>query len=211
MRRALQLVLSVFATAGIIGCNGGSGSGTVNYNPANPDGTPADVNLLIKVAGQQDLQVGKQTPGAAKVSFNYGSPVPNTRSTFSVLATATDAESGIRYIKLSVTRTVCYRTSSGGLSQAYTGTVMRKEQTYTDQTRAPVQASLGDTGIFDPGTPATASIDNLLVFTDANGTRRLGVGVSTRWNMEARNFGGGTTYSDGITVFAGDVSCVTNP
>lgn len=211
MRRALQLVLSVFAAVTVTGCPGGGGSGTVNFNPANGDATPAGVNLLIKIAGKPDLQVGAQSGPTAGVNSNYGNPVPNTRSTFSVLATATDAESGISHIKLLMTRTVCFRTSSGGLSQAYSGTVTRKEQTFTDPTRAPVQASLGDTGIFDPGTPASASIDNLLVFTDANGTRRLGVGVSTRWNMEARNFNGTTTRSDGITVFAGDVTCVTNP
>ena len=85
---------------------------------------------------------------------------------FSVLATATDAESGISSIKLLVTRTVCFRTSAGNVSQAYFGTKERKSATYQAGS-APTQASLGDTGIFDNtsfGTdPANLAETNLLL------------------------------------------------
>ena len=74
---------------------------------------------------------------------------------------------------------------------------------------------MGETGIIDNsafGTdPANLSDVNLLVWKNANQTRNVGVGVSTKWFMEATNFAGLNTYSEVIFVLAGDTSCVTNP
>ena len=184
---------------------------TVNYDPAtNSDTSPAGVNVLVRRAGQPDLEVQGQTPGATRPVGNYGNLTPVTRQEFSVLATGTDNQSGIRHIKLNLTRTVCYVSSSGAIAQAYSGTVMRKEATYTDRRNAPIQASLGETGVIDT-TPNALGPDNLLAWTNSNGLTRIGVGVSSRWNMEATNFAGQTTYSNSIVVVAGDTSCVTNP
>jgi hypothetical protein len=210
MRVSPRITLSLAALLASCG-------GTVNYDPASTnDPSPPAVNLLITRAGQPNLEVqARTTPAPPPVVGNYGNPAPSTRQQFSVLATATDNESGIRNIKLSITRTVCFTSSSGGVVQAYLGSVTRKEATYTDQRNAPRQASLGDTGLIDNspfGTdPANLTAANLLTFTDANGTLRAGVGVSSRWNMEARNFSGQITYSNSIVVLAGNTSCVTQP
>lgn len=183
---------------------------TVNYDPATSDTSPPGVNVLIKRAGLPDLEVQGQT-GAARPVGNYGNLPPTpTRFEFSVLATGTDNESGIRHIKLSMTRTVCYLTSGGAIAQAYSGTVMRKEANYTDRRNAPTQTSLGDTGVIDT-TPNALGKENLLAWTNANGQTRIGIGVSSRWNMEATNFAGQTTFSNSILIAAGDTSCVTSP
>lgn len=147
--------------------------GTVNYNPATTsDATPPTVNLLIKRYGQPDLEVQKQVVPSPKVTGSFGDPIPKQKLDFSALATATDAESGITSIKLSMTRTVCYISSGGTLAQAYFGSVDRKVASYTDPKNAPTQPSVGDTGIIDNspfGTdPANLSDDNLLVWKNAN-------------------------------------------
>lgn len=188
------------------------GGGTINYNPGTGiDSTPPGVNLLITRAGQPDLEVQARTVPSPNLSGNYGNPAPNTRQAFSILATATDLESGIRSVRLTMNRTVCYQTASGVIAQAYFPTEVRKEAIYTDQQNAPTQASLGDTGVIDNsafGTdPANISLDNLLVWTNANQVHRAGVGVATRWNMETTNFAGLTTYSDVIHIAAGNTVC----
>jgi hypothetical protein len=189
--------------------------GTVDTSKGTNDTTPATVNLLITRAGQPNLEVQQLVTPSPNVRGDYGSPIPKSKMEFSVLATATDAESGISSIKLLVTRTVCFRTSAGNVSQAYFGTKERKSATYQAGS-APTQASLGDTGIFDNtsfGTdPANLAETNLLLRRDPNNALVADfVGVSTRWNMETKNFAGQTTYSDRIFVTAGDTSCVTQP
>lgn len=217
MRGIIHVVAGLSLMAVAAGCGG-----TINYNPAtNSDTTPPDVNLLITRYGQPNLEVQKRVVPSPKVNGSFGvvgQPLPNAKFDFSVLATATDNESGIRHNKLSMTRTVCFISSSGNLAQAYFGSVVRKEATYTNQAQAPTQASLGDTGIIDnsiinndPTRPANLTDDNLLVRKDANQVPHLGVGVSTKWVMEATNFAGDTTYSEVIFILAGDTSCVTTP
>jgi hypothetical protein len=184
----------------------------VDYDASKQtDATPATVDLLIKSVGHPDLEVQGRVipPPATKAVLDFGTTIGSSRFDFSVLATAKDPESGIRHVKLNMTRTVCFRAADGSISQAYFGTVVRKEATYTDPHHAPTQVSLGDTGIID-GRDLVA--DNLVAFTNANGNRVVGIGVSTKWDMEAENFAGGaTTYSDVIYVMAGDHSCVTQP
>lgn len=183
---------------------------SIKYDPAtNTDTTPPKTNVLIKRAGQPDLEIQDQNGPSANIA-NTLEPLPaNGQWDFSVLATATDAESGIKHTKLNLMRTVCYVSSGGGIAKAYYGTVTRKEATYTDPNNAPTQASLGDTGVVDNTTAAkaTPTDDNLLVWVNANQERNVGVGVWTRWGMEATNFAGRTTYSDVITMAAGDLSC----
>lgn len=192
------------------------GGGTVDdQQAAAKDTTPAAVNLLITRVGQMNLEVQTQTlPATAPPIGDFGPIGPSFAKDFSVLATATDNESGIRDIKLSMTRTVCFAGSGGNVLQAYSGTVTRKTANYPDPRNAPKQASLGDTGIMDSSKDSLGAFKNL---TEANLlTRKLsnqslsmGVGARTRWNMEARNHAGQTTYSNSIVITAGDVSCVT--
>lgn len=211
MCRVLLIMAGMSIAIVATGCGG-----TVNYNPATTtDTTPPTVDLLIKRVGQPDLEVQGRVVPSPNTSGNFGNPIPTQKFEFSVLATAKDAESGIKNIKLSMTRTVCYISSGGNLAQAYFGSVERKVASYTDPQNAPVQPALGDTGIIDNsafGTfPANLSDDNLLVWKNANQQRNVGVGVSTKWFLEATNFSGATTYSDVIFVLAGDTSCVTQP
>lgn len=186
---------------------------TIKYDPAtNADTSPPATNLLIKRAGAPDLEVQNLVTPSPRLA-NTLEPLPaNGRWDFSVLATATDAESGIRSIKLNMTRTVCYIASGGGVAQAYSGTVTRKEATYT-AANAPKQASLGDTGVIDNTDRAKwdKTEPNLLLWTNANGDRNVGVGVATKWNMEAVNFAGLTTYSGVIYMNAGNLGCNPPP
>jgi len=152
---------------------------------------------------------------SAKKSTNFGNPAPNANSDFSVLATAKDPESGIKDLKIVMTRTVCFTGSGGGNNSAPFATVTRKEAKWTDQTQAPTSPSVGETGIIDARTaslqPGAMDETNLLVFKNAQGNLIAGTGVATKWGMEATNFAGGTTYSDIIYVIAGDVSCAALP
>jgi hypothetical protein len=180
---------------------------TVNFDPATQtDPTPATVDLLIKSSGFADTEVQARAVPPAPRILAFGTLGGTTRRDFSVLATAKDPESGIRHIKLSMTRTVCYRTANGTIAQAQFPTVARKEATYTDEHNAPIQATLGDSGVIDPN---DLTSDNFLLFTDSQGNRRIAIGATLSWNMEAENFqGGSTTYSDVIYVTAGDTSCI---
>lgn len=214
------IVASMSVASLMLGCGGSGGSGgggaTVNYNPANGvDGTPPTVNLLIARAGAPNVEVQGQPGVNPKKSTNFGDPAPNAKSDFSVLATATDAESGIRDLKIRMTRTVCFTGSGGGNNSAPFGTITRKEAQWTDQTRAPTSASLGETGIIDarPQALSLAGRDtsNLLVFRNAQGNLLAGVGVATKWGVETTNFAGLTTYSDVIYVFAGRTNCAALP
>lgn len=180
-----------------------------SVNPSTPDTTAPTLNLLIKRAGAPDLEVQTRSGPAAPVAANLGTTFPaNGKFDFSVLATATDPESGIRELKLSMTKMVCYRTSAGNIAQAYSATVTRKEASYPDPKQVPSQASVGDTGVIESGSVAQ---DNLLVWVNANQVRSAGVGVLTRWSMEAKNAAGLTSYSNAITIGAGDTSCGTLP
>ena len=206
------IVASMSVASLALGCGG-----TVNYNPANGvDGTPPTIDLLITRAGQPDLEVQGQPGVMPKKIGNFGNPVPNATSDFSILATAKDPESGIRNLKIVMTRTVCFATPNGPPpASAPFGTVTRKEATWTDQTHAPTSPSLGETGIID-GRPQALSTNgmnetNLLVFKTAQGNLRAGVGVATKWGAEATNFAGQTTYSDVIYIAAGDLTCAALP
>lgn len=207
MRRVHGWV-SAFAVA-VAGCGGG----TINYDPAmNSDTTPPGVNLLVRRAGVPDVEVqGRVTPSPFK-NTNFGNPIPDSALDFSVLATATDSGSGIASITLKVNRAVCFVTSNGDTSEARMATQTRKQASYTDPRNAPVQASLGETGLIDrtPGL-GTVTDDNLLAFRNANQNLVLGIGVGTKWFMEATNFNGKTAFSDVIFVRAGDTSCITTP
>ena len=217
---AIRRIVAAMSVASLMmGCDGNSGSGnigTVNYNPANGvDGTKPAVNLLIKRAGAPDVEVQALSGPSARKTTSFGDPVPNAKSDFSVLATATDMESGIRNMKIVMTRTVCFTGSGGGNNSAPFATVVRKETSWTDQTKAPTSPSLGETGIIDgrPQALSTAGMDetNLLVFKNAQGNLRAGVGVATKWGMEATNFAGQTTNSDVILVTAGSTTCAALP
>ena len=208
MKIACPLV-AIIGTVLLTGC------GTVNYNPAtNTDTTPPTVNLLIKRYGQPDLEVQQKPTGASpKLSGDFGSITPNKKFDFSVLATAKDAESGIKSIKLSVTRTVCYVNSNGTVSPAYSGTKVMKEANFTDPKNAPTDVSIGFTGIIDntAGARQNPTEDNLLVWKNANAALNVGAGVGMYWTVETKNFAGATTYSDVIYILAGDTSCPIGP
>jgi hypothetical protein len=205
------IVASMSVASLVIGCGG-----EVNYNPANaPDGTAPTVNLLVTRPGAPDVEVQALSGPSAKKSTNFGNPAPNAKSDFSVLATAKDPESGIRDMKIVMTRTVCFTGSGGGNNSAAFGTITRKEAHWTDQQHAPTSPSLGETGIIDARplmlSPDSINETNLLVFKNAEQHLLPGVGVATKWGMEATNFAGQTTNSDVIFVLAGDVTCGALP
>lgn len=205
------MVASMSVASLALGCGG-----TVNYNPANaPDATPPTVNLLITRPGAPDVEVQGQPGVTPKKSTDFGNPAPNSKKDFSVLATAKDPESGIKDLKIVMTRTVCFTGSGGGNNSAPFGTVTRKEATWTDQQHAPTSPSLGETGIIDNSsfgtTPPNLDQTNLLVFRNAQGALMVGNGVATKWGVEATNFAGQTTYSDVIYVTAGNTTCAALP
>ena len=214
MRGFRGIVAAMSVTSLAIGCGGGSGgaSGEVDYKPANGiDGTAPTVNLLETRPGDANLEVQGQNGPSAKKSTNFGNPAPNSKKDFSILATAKDDESGIRNLKIVMTRNVCFKTAAGDIAAAPFATVVRKEANWTDQSHAPTNPSLGETGIIDNSAfatdPANRNETNLLVFRNAQGNLLAGTGVSTKWGMEATNFAGKTTYSDVIFVLAGDLTC----
>jgi len=211
MRAIRGIVASMSVASLVMGCGG-----TVNYNPSTGiDASPPTVNLLITRPGAPDVEVQGQNGPSAKKTVNFGNPVPNAVSDFSVLATAKDPESGIKDLKIVMTRTVCFMGSGGGNNSAPFATVTRKEAQWSNQSQAPTSPSLGETGIIDGRNPATIpggiSETNLLVWRNAQGTISTGTAVATKWGMEATNFAGQTTYSDVIYVIAGDVSCAALP
>ncbi len=215
---AIRGIVAMSVASLVMGCGGGNGGagGTVNYNPANGiDGTKPTVNFLIKRTGAPDVEVQGQNGPSAKKSTNFGDPAPATKSEFSVLATAKDLESGIKNMKIVMTRTVCFTGTGGGNNSAPFATVTRKETNWTNQQQAPTNPSLGETGVID-ATPLALSAagmneTNLLVFKNAQGNLKSGVGVATKWGMEATNFAGGTTFSDVIFVLAGNTGCAALP
>lgn len=187
---------------------------TVNYDPYTQlDGTPPTVNLLINRYGQPDLEVQALNGPSQNLKGDYGAAIANQKFEFSILATGKDAESGIKSIKLFVTRTVCYNTAAGTQSPAYFGTKLAKEVTYTDQHNAPTSPSLGFTGVIDNTASARANPtdDNLLVWVNANGVRSVGAAVAMYWTVETVNFAGAKTISDRIWISAGDASCPIGP
>jgi hypothetical protein len=211
---AIHRIVALMSIASLmVGCGG-----TVNYNPNNPtpDMTGPTVNLLVSRYGATDVEVQGQGPTSANKSTNFGNPAPTTRvSDFSVLATAKDPESGIKDLKIVMTRTVCFTGSGGGNNGAPFHTVTRKETRWTNPQSAPTSPSLGETGIIDARplmlTPDSIKATNLLAYESSQGHLRPGVGVATKWGMEATNFAGATTYSDAIYVLAGDVACPALP
>lgn len=214
MNAVRGIVAAMSVASLVMGCGGGGGGagGTVDYNPATAvDGTPPTVNLLITRAGQPNIEV-QGLPGVTpKKSTDFGNPAPNAKSEFSILATAKDPESGIKDLKIVMMRTVCFTGTGGGNNSAPSGTIIRKETKWTDQHNAPTNPSLGETGVIDarPQMLSLAARDtsNLLVFQNAQGNLIAGVGVATKWSMEATNFAGLTTFSDVIYVTAGNISC----
>jgi hypothetical protein len=213
---AIRGIVAAMSMASLaMGCGGGNGGpgGTVNYNPATGDQTGPEVNLLITRPGAADVEVQGQPGANPKKSTNFGDPAPKVRSDFSVLATAKDLESGIKNMRIVMTRTVCFTGSGGGNNSAPFATVTRKQASWTDQTHAPTNPSLGETGIIDGRDPATIQMDaaNLLVWKNAQGHSDTGKGVATKWGMEATNFAGKTTYSDVIYVLAGPTTCAALP
>ena len=217
--KAIRGIVALMSVASLVmGCPGGSGGagGTVNYNPANGlDTSPPTINLLIKRYGAPDVEVQGQNGPSANLSTNFGDPAPNAKSDFSVLATAKDLESGIKNLKITMTRTVCYTSSGGANAGAPFPTVTRKEANWTNQQQAPTNPSLGETGVIDgrnpDSIPGGISATNLLVWKNSQGHSDTGKGVSTKWGAEATNFAGKTVYSDAIRVFAGSVTCPALP
>ena len=201
--KALQRAVGVVSILGFVSACGT----TVNSTTAS-DTSPPAVNLLIKRLPAADLEAKNRSTPIVNLTDNRGA-FRNSKWEFNILATATDPESGIKHIKLNMTRTVCYISSGGNMAKAYYGTVIRKEATYTDPRNAPTQASLGDTGRFDTSLYAIDHPvdDNLFVWVNSNQVRAVGVGVWTKWDMEATNFAGKVAYSDTITMMAGDLSC----
>jgi hypothetical protein len=197
----------IFVAFVIAGSSSACGT-TINSVGVSDSSSPAVDLLITSSQNSPRLEVHGRTAATTVLTDNKG-PFNNSRYEFNVLATATDQESGIKHIKLIMKRTVCYKSEAGDIAKAYFGTVTRKEATYADPRKAPTQASLGDTGRFDTSLWAVdnPSDDNLIVWVNANQRRAVGIGVSTKWSMEATNFAGSTTYSDPINVVAGDLSC----
>lgn len=208
----MHTVRGIVASMLVMGCGGGE----VNYNPANGiDGTPPTVNLLVKRPGAADVEVQALSGPSAMKKTDFGNLDPSAQKDFSVLATAKDPESGIKDLKIKMTRTVCFTGSGGGNNSAPFGTLTRKSAQWSDQTHAPTSPSLGETGIIDARPQALSQVGmnetNLLVFRNAQGTLNAGNGVATKWSMEATNFAGQTTFSDVIFVTAGNVTCAALP
>ena len=211
MRAIRGIVASLSVALLVIGCGG-----TINYNPATGDTTPPTVNLLVRRASGPDVEVQALTGPSAKLAADFGNPVPTaTQSDFSVLATAKDPESGIRDLKILMTRTVCFTGSGGGNNAAPFATVTRKEAHWTNPQQAPANPSLGETGIIDGRplmlTPDSIKVTNLLAFQTSQQHLLPGNAVATKWSMEATNFAGKTTYSDVIYVNAGSLICPDLP
>jgi hypothetical protein len=209
MHRMSSPIAAALSFAFVTACGSGPANQTVNFDPANDtDLTGPAVNLLLKPVGGDSLEVQARTTPARNVNGALEEDtIPSRPQEFNVFATATDAESGIRDIKINLSRAVCYATSSGGVSEARMASVLREQASYTNASSAPVQATIANSGLFHN----TRLNGNLMMWRNANGIVSNGVGVLTKWDMEATNQAGIKVFSNVIFLRAGNTSCITTP
>lgn len=170
-----------------------AGCGNVPFNPAtNTDTTAPRVALRAEGAQPTAVEVTNFVPGALQnVHVNA-----NPNAAVKLLGTATDNESGIKEIKLSVTRTVKFIASNGGLAEAYFGTKVLDTRTYSlNNGQAPTFGAI----------QLTVKPGDEFVYQNANGNTMMGVGVVLEYNIEARNFNGQMSYTDKLVVTSGQL------
>lgn len=163
----------------------------VPYNPStNSDTSKPQVALRVEGAGPNAVEVTNFVPG----SLQNKNAIANPNATIKLLATATDNESGIKEIKLSVLRTVKYIASNGSLVDNRMASQVVDSKIYNlNNGQAPSMGAI----------QVNVKPANEFVFTNANGTVITGVGVVLEYNVEAKNHAGLSDYTDRLTVSSG--------
>lgn len=184
MNHAVQWMTGLIGAALLAGCT------PVPYNPAtNTDTTPPNVALRIEGAGPNAIEATNWDPHNPQ--NKSGSANPN--ATLKLLATATDPESGIKEIKLSVLRTVKYLSSSGLLVDNRMASATVDAKTYAlNNGQAP---SMGVIQL-------TVVPSDQFVFMN-NGQAVTGVGVVLEYNVEARNQNGQMAHTERLVISSG--------
>lgn len=187
MRSTIFLLSAVLLITSAIACT------PVPFNPStNNDITKPAVALRVEGAGPNAVEVTNFIPG----QLQNKSAIANPNATVKLLATATDNESGIMEITLNVTRTVKYITSNGALAEARMATKVVDSKTYTlNNGQAP---SLGAIQV-------NVTPSDEFVFTNANGTTTMGVGVVLEYSVEGKNFNRLWDFTERLTVSSGQL------
>jgi hypothetical protein len=185
MRSTTFCLSAVLLVTSMVACT------PVLYNQyTNTDITKPIVALHVEGADTIPVDVTNFVPG----HLQNKNAIANPNATLKLLATATDNESGIKEIKLYVTRTVKYIASNGSLAEALMATRLVDSKSYTlNNGKAP---SLGAIQI-------TVKPSDEFVFTNASGTTTRGVGVMLVYSVEGTNFQGLSDYTEGLTIGSG--------
>ncbi|MBI3773512.1 MAG: hypothetical protein HY272_12530 [Gammaproteobacteria bacterium] len=170
-----------------------AGCGNVPYDPATTtDATAPRVALRVDNAQPSPVEVTNFIPGA----LQNKNAIANPNANIQLLGTAADDESGIKEIKLSVTRTVKFVASNGGLADAYLGTKVVDTRTFSlNNGQAPTFGAI----------QSNVKPSDEFVFQNANGNTVTGVGVVLEYNVEAKNFAGKMSYTDRLVVSSGQL------
>mgnify|MGYP001312039918 CR=1 FL=1 len=184
MNHAAQWMTGLVVAALLAGCT------PVPYNPAtSTDTTPPKVALRIEGAGSNAIEVTNWDP--ANPQNKSGTANPN--ATLKLLATATDNESGIKEVKLSVLRTVKYLSSSGLLVDNRMASVTVDSRSYAlNNGQAPSMGAI----------QLTVVPSDQFVFMN-NGQAVTGVGVVLEYNVEAKNQNGQTAHTERLVISSG--------
>ena len=185
MRSTKLLLGAALVVTSVVACT------PVPYNQnTNNDTTKPKVALRVEGAGPNAVEVTNFIPG----QLQNKNAVANPNATVKLLATATDNESGIKEIKLNVTRTVKFIASNGSLTEARMATKLVDSKTYAlNNGQAPSMGAI----------QVTVKPSDEFVFTNANGTTLTGVGVVLEYSVEGKNFAGLGDYTERLTVSSG--------
>lgn len=184
MNHATQWTMGLIVATLFAGCT------PVPYNPAtSSDTTPPQVALRIEGAGANAIEVTNWD--AANPQNKSGTA--NQNATLKLLATATDNESGIKDIKLSVLRTVKYIASNGSLVDNRMASSTVDAKTFAlNNGQAPAMGAI----------QLTVVPRDQFVFMN-NGQTVTGVGVVLEYNVEAKNQNGQTAHTERLVISSG--------
>ena len=176
----------IIVAASLAGCT------QVPYNPStSTDTTPPQVALHIEGAGPNAIEVTNWDPAHPQNKNGTAHPA----ATLSLLATATDNESGIKEIRLNVLRTVKYIASNGSLVDNRMASAVVDAKSYAlNNGQAP---SMGVIQL-------NVVPRDQFVFVN-NGQTVTGVGVVLEYNVEAKSQNGQWSHTEKLVISSGQL------